>query len=167
MSSDLPPQVYQVLDRLDRGVSLFGLPGWCQSRAGDPPPLEQEWLDLAIERGLVQLTAVDPDCLAAGVYPELTRAGSVALRLSRTEQQKRPPSRANSIEAMLGREGEKKLEIVRCTELTSDEKMRAIHKIDPTAAAWDSPRWAEVLGVSDAAIRKNPFWKELKRKEAD
>jgi hypothetical protein len=42
---------------------------------------------------------------------------------------------------------------------TTDQKMRAIHAIDNRVVGWDSPKWASVLHVSDAAVRKTDWWK--------
>jgi len=44
-------------------------------------------------------------------------------------------------------------------KMTADQKMRSIYAIDKRALGWDSPKWADVLRVSDAAIRKTDWWK--------
>jgi hypothetical protein len=38
--------------------------------------------------------------------------------------------------------------------------MRAILALDRRLLAWDSLRWADLLGVTPSAIRQTPFWKE-------
>jgi hypothetical protein len=47
---------------------------------------------------------------------------------------------------------------------TADERMRMIYAIDNRALGWKSAKWADVLEVSDAAIRQTHWWKiERKR----
>jgi hypothetical protein len=43
---------------------------------------------------------------------------------------------------------------------TAEQKMRTIYAIDNRVVGWDSPKWASVLGVSDAAVRKTDWWIE-------
>ena len=47
---------------------------------------------------------------------------------------------------------------------TADEKMRAIYAIDNRVLGWTSVKWAEVLGVSDPAIRQTDWWKHEREK---
>jgi hypothetical protein len=63
-----------------------------------------------------------------------------------------------ALEALLGDESRKILIIARSDE-NADEKMRAICGIDRRCLAWNSPLWANLLDVSDAAIRKTQFWR--------
>jgi hypothetical protein len=42
---------------------------------------------------------------------------------------------------------------------SADERMRNIWVIDNRVLAWNSPKWAKVLGVTDAAVRKTDWWK--------
>jgi hypothetical protein len=52
---------------------------------------------------------------------------------------------------------------------SADVKMRDICRLDRRYLGWDSGQWAELLQVSDAAIRRTRFWKEDRRRaiEAD
>ena len=43
--------------------------------------------------------------------------------------------------------------------MTTDQKMRSIYDIDNRALGWDSPKWASMLNVTDAAVRKTDWWK--------
>jgi hypothetical protein len=52
------------------------------------------------------------------------------------------------------------INIAQNTTKTTDQKMRAIYAIDNRALGWDSPKWAQVLRVTDAAIRKCDWWRE-------
>jgi hypothetical protein len=45
-----------------------------------------------------------------------------------------------------------------------DEKMREICGIDYIALEWNSPTWANLLGVTGGMVRKTQFWKEDRRK---
>jgi hypothetical protein len=62
-----------------------------------------------------------------------------------------------ALEVLLEAEGQEVLEVVH-SDKSADEKMRAICKIDKRYVAWKSTRWAQLLGVKDAAIRKTTFW---------
>src|SRR5262249_38208181 len=42
---------------------------------------------------------------------------------------------------------------------TTDEKMRLIYAMNGQVLGWNSSRWASVLRVSDAAVRKTHWWK--------
>ncbi len=88
-------------------------------------------------------------------------AKAITTHLAQTEAAQQEPTRPTSgsaVEALLDDEAQKILTISRSKEST-DTKMRAICGIDCRYLAWKSPQWAELLEVSDAAIRKTPFWK--------
>ena len=73
----------------------------------------------------------------------------------------KPKSKAtakNPVEALLEPEGEEILRTAR-SQKTVDDKMRSICGVDQRYLEWNSHRWSELLGVSDAAIRKSAFWK--------
>ena len=63
------------------------------------------------------------------------------------------------LETLLGNEAQQILEIAQ-SHKSVDDRMRAICLIDLRHLAWDSPKWANLLNVSEAAIRKTKFWKE-------
>jgi hypothetical protein len=42
---------------------------------------------------------------------------------------------------------------------SADEQMRAIYTIEQRALGWTSPRWAKLLGVTDAAVRQTRWWR--------
>jgi hypothetical protein len=67
------------------------------------------------------------------------------------------PGRA--IEALLGPE-EQRILGVALSDRSVDDKMRTICGIDRCWAAKQSPSWADLLGVSESAIRKTPFWRK-------
>jgi hypothetical protein len=46
------------------------------------------------------------------------------------------------------------------TSKSTEDRMQAIYEIDRRVLGWDSPKWAKVLGVTEAAIRKNHWWRE-------
>ena len=48
--------------------------------------------------------------------------------------------------------------------LTADQKMRNIGRIDRLCTDWDSPKWARLLGVTADAIRQTEFWKVDRKK---
>jgi hypothetical protein len=50
------------------------------------------------------------------------------------------------------------------TSKTVDERMRSIYAIDNRALGWTSPKWAKVLGVSDAAVRQTEWWTKERRR---
>jgi hypothetical protein len=64
---------------------------------------------------------------------------------------------ARAIESLLGAESQMVLDVVKSAD-SADNKMRAICGIDRRFLAWNSVKWAELLGITDAAIRKTPFW---------
>lgn len=43
--------------------------------------------------------------------------------------------------------------------LTTDQQMRDIYKLDRRVLAWDSPRWARLLRVTDAMVRRTDWWR--------
>ena len=73
-----------------------------------------------------------------------------------------------AVEALLGDEFKETLRIAR-SKMSADNKMREICRNDRRFLAWDSVKWASLLGVTDAAIRKTLFWRvdRLKAIEAD
>jgi hypothetical protein len=73
----------------------------------------------------------------------------------------RKPGRSVSegaVEALLGDESQQVLNVARSGQ-SADDKMRAICGIDRRFLAYTSAQWADLLEVSDAAIRKTPFWR--------
>jgi len=64
-----------------------------------------------------------------------------------------------SILAIFGQENIAIFNIAHDASKTTDQKMAAIYAVDNRVLAWDSPQWAELLGVSDAAVRKTDWWK--------
>ena len=68
----------------------------------------------------------------------------------------------DAVEALLGDKAQEVLKVARSNE-SADSRMRAICGIDRRFLGYESPQWAELLGVSDAAIRKTPFWKQDRR----
>ncbi len=71
---------------------------------------------------------------------------------------------ANPVEAVLDEDGKKILTLAR-SDRSADERMRLIRAVNESYALWTSPKWADLLGVSEGAIRKTDFWK-IDRKEA-
>ena len=58
------------------------------------------------------------------------------------------------------------LKVAKDQSLTVDQRMRALVLLDQRLDGRDSPKWAELLDVTEAAVRKADFWKERKtRKE--
>lgn len=71
----------------------------------------------------------------------------------------------NKIALAAGEEGAKIFAIASDRKVSSSDRMERICDVDPKYLAWTAPKWASLLGVSDAAIRKAPFWKvERKRR---
>jgi hypothetical protein len=57
--------------------------------------------------------------------------------------------------------------IAAAADLSLDEKMRRIALVDSSTVAWNSGRWAKLLGVSDSRIRQTDTWvrwREAERK---
>jgi hypothetical protein len=65
----------------------------------------------------------------------------------------------SAVEALLGEESQRVLAIARGDQ-SADDKMRAICAIDRQYLGWKSPQWADLLGISEPAIRKTMFWRE-------
>lgn len=42
---------------------------------------------------------------------------------------------------------------------SADDRMAAIYALDRRARGWKSPRWAEILGVTDQAVRQTTWWR--------
>lgn len=76
-------------------------------------------------------------------------------------QTKPTPSQVatSPVEVLLGEESRDILDIANSTKKSADTKMREIYRIDRRFLAWDSPKWASLLKVDPAAIRKTAFWK--------
>ena len=90
---------------------------------------------------------------------EATDDGRLAVQMGSTKPAtKTPKESASAVEALLGEESKEILAIARSDKSASDRAI-AICEIDRRHLAWDSPRWADLLRVSDAAIRKSHFWK--------
>jgi hypothetical protein len=69
----------------------------------------------------------------------------------------------NPVEALLENADARILEIAARKDDSADDRALAICDIDRRCWVWKSPRWAKLLGVSDAAIRKGKFWKEAQK----
>jgi hypothetical protein len=50
--------------------------------------------------------------------------------------------------------------IARDGSRSADQRMRDIYTRDRTCLAWNSNRWAQVLGISEQAVRKTAWWTE-------
>lgn len=61
--------------------------------------------------------------------------------------------------AAMDENGARILAIAGDTRKSADDRMRQIVAVDRRACAWPSTKWAELLGVSDAAIRKTLWWR--------
>lgn len=66
--------------------------------------------------------------------------------------------RGNPVEIMLGEEGGEILRIV-CSGESANEKMKKIYKVDRRFLGYSSEKWADLLHISAAAVRKTHFWK--------
>jgi hypothetical protein len=64
---------------------------------------------------------------------------------------------ASAVEALLTDSAPVVLKIVQ-SDRSADDKMRAIAAIDQRFFGWKSPQWAELLRVSDNAVRRTRFW---------
>jgi len=51
------------------------------------------------------------------------------------------------------------LSVAKDEEISADEKMRQVSRIDHQKALLGSPKWAQLLAVTEPAIRKTHFWK--------
>jgi hypothetical protein len=58
------------------------------------------------------------------------------------------------------------INVAQDTTRTADQKMRDIYAIDNRVVGWNSPKWARVLRVKDAAIRQTEWWKEERKRLA-
>lgn len=68
------------------------------------------------------------------------------------------PLSESALEALMTEDYPEILAIV-TSDKTADDKMRAICATDRRFYGWKSPRWSDLLGVSEAAIRQTEFWK--------
>ncbi len=66
--------------------------------------------------------------------------------------------RSTAIESLMGDDDAAILKIAH-SKKSADDRMREIYERDNRVIAWDSVRWAGLLGVTDAAIRKATWWK--------
>jgi len=64
-----------------------------------------------------------------------------------------------AIEGLLGKEAQQILDVAR-SKAPAEMKMRAVCRIDERHWHWKSTQWADLLGISDAAVRQTRFWKE-------
>lgn len=123
--------------------------------------LVEEYKQLA-EGVLHQGQPLEPVLLDSGADLPPTILAEIAEKLAElppateTESERTPP--ATAVEALLGKTGDEILTITR-SRLSADDKMREICRIDRNRLASKSKEWAELLGVSEAAIRKTSFWK--------
>ena len=62
------------------------------------------------------------------------------------------------METVAGFSWVKVLTIARDATRTVDERMRLICRLDGRFLDMVSPRWAQLLGCSDAAVRRCQFW---------
>lgn len=107
--------------------------------------------------------------LAASVDPQPATAGTLENppmgKSSNTE-----PSVAevvNSLAMLLGDGGPKLIDIIHDTKLTVDLKLRALDRLDVRFQGYTSPVLADLLSVSEAAIRNSDCWKEWQPKRGD
>jgi hypothetical protein len=58
------------------------------------------------------------------------------------------------------------LSVARNEAKSVDDRMRALVELDPRHDGFKSKQWAELLNVTEGAVRQAPFWKDReKRKE--
>ena len=57
------------------------------------------------------------------------------------------------------------MELAKNKALAAEEKMQRIIAISNDALTWKSPKWSELLGVSDSRIRQTEVWKTLQTKK--
>jgi hypothetical protein len=108
-------------------------------------------LDDALDRVVNALRPVEQlGHLAAGAaappadMPEANDAGSV-----------------RAIEAVLRLEENQAVLAIAGSAKTAEEKLRELCAFDKRFLAWDSPQWADLLGVTARAVRDTRFWKEV------
>jgi hypothetical protein len=58
----------------------------------------------------------------------------------------------------------KVLAIARDQNKTADERMQALAALDRRYRGYDSPKWADLLQVTPAAVRQTSFWKTRKQR---
>ena len=51
------------------------------------------------------------------------------------------------------------INVAQDSEKSADERLRTIYTIDNRSLGWSSRKWADVLRVSDAAVRQTDWWK--------
>lgn len=127
------------------------------------PPELQPARDICVARGWVERLG------ASGVF-RLTDPGAGILaehRLAATtppgENSEPPGPTANAVEALLGDDTQAILKVAGSNE-SADTRMRQICGIDRQFLGYNSGRWAELLGVKGAAIRKTAFWKHDRKR---
>jgi hypothetical protein len=153
MSFDLNfrPKVYSILK--------------CIKACTDIPDKLVPWLDVCEVENLVHYTRWPEDALPStyscvtgeptDLFLELTSKGRAAL-LVRTKRSGSLTEEA--VAALLGDESRQVLKVAQ-SDPSADNKMRAICAINRRFLGYKSHEWADLLGVTDAAIRKTSFWK--------
>ncbi len=97
-----------------------------------------------------QLGLLDPGKAALALH-------RIARTAATTKEGKKP-----AVETLLGEDSGEILKIAGSKKST-DTRMREICRLDRRHVGWNSPRWADLLDVSEGAVRKTPFWKELRK----
>lgn len=94
----------------------------------------------------------------ADAVPKIETEGEqVAEAVGEQPDKSEPVIKGSAVEVLLGADSREILDIAR-SKKSADDKMREICRIDQRFLGYTSPGWAELLGVSDAAIRKTRFW---------
>jgi hypothetical protein len=67
------------------------------------------------------------------------------------------------LEILLGEDGQEILAIAR-SRVSADDKMRTICRTNCQYLGWKSKQWADLLGISDSAIRQSTFWRQDRKR---
>jgi hypothetical protein len=129
------------------------------------------WDDWLLEKKLIWLRPWDG---GRSEVRELTPLGRRALELAGAKDE--PPTEQPSLEQHMNRvvqaigdgNAARILAITNQLDLSGEQKMEEIIRLDNRFAGKNSVEWGKLLGVSPAAVRGYAFWKQLQeRKKAD
>jgi len=82
------------------------------------------------------------------------------------EEARKPLDPAEAIrqaEAALMDETDRRILAIAGNGFPADQRMRDIALLDKRFLGYSAPKWAQLLHVTDAAIRQTDFWKEIQR----
>ena len=144
---------------------------WMTPTFGECRDLHIEKLKLNWREFLTKATPLpefDSDLLAGEIFKEFWRASKAPPEDASGSMAKSQSAPGDLLEKIaLATMDESTGQIVRIAQIrarAADDRMREICELDARMYGKDSPYWADLLDVTDAAIRKTTFWKVDRKK---